>query len=210
MPGRDHKKELGALYAARRGRFDEVDVPRLRYLAIDGRGDPSTALGPAMGAIFSIAYPLKFAIKARDPTLEYVVMPPEALYPGPASMYKGDRAKWRWTILVMQPVMPTAKELASAIAAAEKKGVPGARDVTLRTLAEKHAVQTLHVGPYDKVNETILAMHAFLDARGFAPGGPHHEIYLSDPHRVAPEKIKTILRQPVVAKEVAASPHARR
>lgn len=200
MPGVDHKKELRELYSARRGRIVEVVVPRLRYLALDGRGDPSKAMGQAIGALYSIAYPLKFLIKARDPALEYVVMPPEALYPGPASMYRGERAKWRWTVLTMQPVMPTPRELATAKANAIKKGAPGAANVELRSIIEKHAIQTLHVGPYGRVGETIEAMRAYMAIHALTQGGPHHEIYLSDPLRIAPEKIRTILRQPVTAR----------
>lgn len=197
MTGKDHKKELKALYTAKSGRIDEVDAPRLLYLAIDGVGDPSIAMGAAMGALFSIAYPLKFAIQARDPRLAYVVMPPEGLFPGPKAMYQGDRTKWRWTLLVLQPVKPTAAEFAAAVARAKEKGVAEAARVELRSIEEGHCVQTLHLGPYANEHETIEKLHAYMGAHHLRFAGPHHEVYLSDPLRAAPAKLKTILRQPV-------------
>ncbi len=199
MPGRDFKKELRALYSAKAGRIAEFEAPPLTYLALDGVGHPQTAFGAAIGAVYAIAYPLKFAIKARDPTLDYVVMPPEALYPGPPETYARPSEDWTWTILVLQPVEPTARELADAVARATAKGVPGAERVALRRLHEGSCVQTLHLGPYEAVHSTITALHGHMDARGLRHHGPHHEIYLSDPRRAEPAKIKTILRQPVVA-----------
>lgn len=199
MPGKDYKKELKALYSAKAGRIDEVDAPRLRYLAIDGVGDPSTALGPAMGALYSIAYPLKFAIQARDPRLAYVVMPPEALFPGPQAMYEGDRAKWKWTLLILQPVKPTAAEFAAAVERAKQKGVAEASRVELRDIEEGHCVQTLHLGAYAEEHLTIQKLHAYMGAHDLRHSGAHHEVYLTDPQRVAPAKLKTIIRQPVVA-----------
>lgn len=199
MAGKDHKKELRPLYTGKAGRIDEIDVPKLSYLAVDGVGDPSTALGPAMGALYSVAFPLKFAIRARDPKLDYVVMPPEALYHGKREVYEGPREKWTWTVLVMQPVKPTAAELRGAIAKAVEKNVPGADKVRLVTLEEGHCVQTLHLGPYDKEGATVDRLHAYMAEHGYGFAAPHHEVYLSDPFRVAPEKIKTLIRQPVTA-----------
>lgn len=206
MPGKDFKKELKALYSGKRGRIDEVDVPRLTYLALDGRGDPSTAFGPALGALYAVGFPLKFAIKARDPSLDYVIMPPEALYTAKdPRVYGGPREKWPWTALLLQPVKPRRAELDAAKARAVAKGAPGADRVRLETIEEGSCVQTLHVGPYEREHEAIAAMHTYMEAHGYTARAPHHEIYMSDPHRVAPEKIKTILRQPVapVAKKAA-------
>lgn len=201
MPAKDLKKDHKALYTGKAGRIDEVDVPRFTYVALDGVGDPAIAIGEAMGAVFSIAYPLKFMIKTRDPKLDYVVMPPEALYPGPRKMYEGARKKWTWTILVHQPVKPTAALWRAAKERAIAKGAPpGAANVELRTIREGRAVQTLHVGPYSREHETIEKLHAYMEEHGYVHAGPHHEIYLSDPRRVAPSKIKTLLRQPVRAK----------
>lgn len=201
IAGKDFKREWKELYAGKAGRIDEVDVPKLQYLAIEGKGDPTTAIGPAIGAVCSVGYPLKFAIKARDPKLDYVVMPPEALYHGKREVYLGPREEWTWTVLMLQPVKPTAAEMKAALARAAEKEVPGAKDVRLVTLTEGRCVQTLHLGPYANEHDTIERMHAYMAERGYGFAAPHHEIYLSDPMRVAPEKLKTLLRQPVTAPE---------
>lgn len=204
MPGKDFKREHKALYTAKAGRIDEVDVPALDYLMLDGRGDPAREFGSAMHALYSVAYPLKFMIRARDAKLDYVVMPPEALYPGKPSVYQGPREKWPWTLLVLQPARPAAAELRDAKERALEKGAPPvAKKLRLERMPAHRAVQTLHVGPYEKSTGTIEAMHAYMEEHGFRFGGAHHEVYLSDPQRVAPEKIKTIMRQPVVAKRIA-------
>lgn len=208
MPAKDYKKELRALYTGKVGRIDVVDVPPLAYLALEGKGDPATSFGPAMHALFSMAYPLKYTMRARDASLDYVVMPPEALYPAHADVYRGPREDWPWTLLVMQPVKPRASELESVRDKAREKGAPAlVEDVELRTLKEGRCVQTLHVGPYDKEEPAILALSERAEALGSRVMGPHHEIYLSDPGRVGIEKAKTLLRMPLakIARRVAAS-----
>lgn len=199
------KKELKNLYSGRAGRIDEVDAPRLDYLMIDGTGDPNEAFGAAFEALYSVAYPLKFAIKARDARLDYVVMPPEATYHGTSAeaFAATPRSKWRWTVMLLQPVKPTAAELRAAKQKATEKSAR-AQDVRLASLHEGACLQTLHVGPYATEGATMARMQEHADAHGLRWNGAHHEIYLSDPRKGDPAKTKTLLRMPVAGKRVAA------
>lgn len=198
VPGKDFKKELKALYSAPKDKIVEVDAPKLDYLMINGKGAPRDTFAPAIGALYSVGYPLKFMIKARDPKKDYVVMPPETLYFMDAADPMTPMSEWRWVMAMLQPVKPSRAELEKAKGDAKAKHpeLP-IDDVRLDTLAEGHCVEALHVGPYDKEGPLIERMHAYMEEHGFEPTGAHHEIYLSDPNRVAPKNLKTIIRQPV-------------
>lgn len=198
MSGKDFKKALKPLYAARKNVVVEVEAPPLDYLMLDVKGDPTKRIGDAIGALYAIAYPLKFMVKARAPASDYVVMPPEGLFHATDGKLPKRRDAWRWTVLVLQPVKVTAAELARAKAAAKARGAgPLADKVRLGTLREGRCVETLHVGPYAAEGKTIARMDEYIREHGLKHAGPHHEVYLSDPHRVAPGKLRTILRAPV-------------
>jgi len=172
-----------------------VDVGPAQYLVIDGSGAPGGDTFQAMmGAIFGVAYTLKMTVKADG--RDYKVCPPEGLWPNADADVP--KEQWTWTLLVRTPDFITADDLAAAKQKLLDKGKgPEVEDVELRTLNEGSCVQVLHVGPYNTEPETIAAMHAFAAEQGLTPAGLHHEIYLSDPRRAAPEKLKTLLRQPV-------------
>lgn len=194
----DFKKELAA-YSARRGVFDVIDVPPLRYLMIDGHGDPNTkAYGDAISTIFPVAYKLKFLSK-RELDRDYVVMPLEALWwSGDMSSFTTDRDKsqWDWTALNMVPDWITDELFDRAVAAASE--APAIERIRLGTLDEGRCVQTLHLGPFDDEGPVLAEMHdAFIPTHGLRMTGKHHEIYLSDIRRTDPAKLRTILRQPV-------------
>lgn len=198
----DHKKILDA-YQAKRGQFRIVDVPELRYLAVDGHGDPNTsaAFADAVEALYPVAYTLKFASK-RELGRDYVVMPLEGLWWADdmdAFTAARDKSRWDWTLLIMVPDWTDQQMFDAAVAQVRTKGGPARLgDVRLETLAEGRCVQTLHVGSFDDEAETLARMHdEFIPANGLRRTGRHHEIYLSDFRRVAPEKQRTILRQPV-------------
>jgi hypothetical protein len=187
----DFRREL-ACYSARPGRFSVVDVPDLRYLMIDGSGDPNGgAFRDAAGALYPVAYRLKFASKrlGRD----YVVMPLEGLWWADdmdSFTVSLDKSRWYWTLMIMVP--DWIDEPMFAAASEQRTGV------RLGSLSEGRCVQTLHLGPFDDEAETLARMHdEFLPANGLHRTGRHHEIYLSDPRRTAPAKLRTILRQPV-------------
>ncbi|MFD6445508.1 GyrI-like domain-containing protein [Promicromonospora sp. NPDC060204] len=198
----DLKKTLDA-YRAKRDQFRIVDVPDLHYLMIDGHGDPnsSPAFTEAVEALYPVAYTLKFASK-RELGRDYVVMPLEGQWWAEdmaAFTTARDKSRWDWTLLIMVPDWTTQEAFAAAVEQVRAKGGPARLgDVRLETLSEGRCVQTLHVGPFDAEAGRLARMHdEFIPAHGLRRAGRHHEIYLSDFRRVAPEKQRTILRQPV-------------
>ncbi|HEX5534566.1 MAG TPA: GyrI-like domain-containing protein [Actinomycetales bacterium] len=218
-PGKiDFKRELDA-YRARQGSFRIVDVPDLQYLMIDGHGDPNTssAFTDAVEALYPLAYALKFASK-RDLGRDYVVMPLEGLWWASdmdAFTTSRDKSQWDWTMMIMVPdwvdqeMFTAAREQVASKRGAPNKGTQnemrsgGPRrlaDVRLERLSEGRCVQTLYVGSYDNEADVLARMHhEFIPASGLRMVGKHHEIYLSDSRRVAPERLRTILRQPVAS-----------
>jgi hypothetical protein len=197
----DVKKEHSALYAPSASRFSDVVVPPLQYLAVDGEGDPNTApeYAAAIEALFSTSYTVKFASKARG--RDFVVGPLEALWTADDNsvFVSRDKSSWRWTALINQPEWITADDVAAALATvAAKKPNPALSLTRLITLDEGRSIQILHVGPYDDEGPTLARLHnEHLPQNGLTFNGLHHEIYLSDARRTAPQKLKTVLRQPV-------------
>lgn len=190
----DFKAADKAFYTGRLGRIDQISVPDMAFLMIDGQGDPDTtpAYGAAVEALYGLSYGVKFLAKARLGR-DHVVGPLEGLWwaEDMADFTSGRREGWRWCMMIRQPDWMTA-ELVEEVRVA--KGI--AAPVRLERLAEGLCLQTLHIGPYAAEGPTIAALHAAIAARGMAPTGHHHEIYLGDPRKVAPEKLRTILRQP--------------
>lgn len=200
----DYKKSLDA-YQAKRHQFRIVDVPDTRYLMIDGHGDPNTspAYAEALRALYPVAYKLKFASK-RDLGRDYVVMPPEGLWWAEdmdSFTASRDKSRWDWSMMIMVPEWTDQQMFDTAIEQAGARDRPDRLgDVRLETLSEGRCVQTLHVGSFDDEAEVLARMHhEFIPDKGLCMVGKHHEIYLSDPRKVAPEKLRTILRQPVTA-----------
>lgn len=189
------------LYGAPKGRFEIVDVPPLQYVRLDGAGDPNTAEAYQAGVarLFSVSYAMKFAAKAEF-ARDYVVGPLEALWwaDDMSTFITRKKSDWRWTIMVLQPDFVTAALFDMAVEKAKKKLGAAPPSLRFERYHEGLSVQTLHVGSYDDEAPTLARLHQeFLPANGLKETGHHHEIYLSDPRKVAPEKLKTILRQPV-------------
>ncbi|RWZ64567.1 hypothetical protein ELQ92_07380 [Labedella populi] len=198
----DRKKTLDD-YRARRGEFRVVEVPARRYLMVDGQGDPNTSplYADAIAALFPVAYALKAAVR-REAGDDFVVMPLEALWWSDdmsAFTTRRDKTRWRWTAMILMPDAVTASLFSEAIEdVAARKKPSRIRDVRLDVLEERACVQTLHIGSYDEEAGVLAALHErFLPEHGLRPAGKHHEIYLNDARRVVPEKLRTILRQPV-------------
>ena len=194
----DLKRELAA-YSARRGVFDVVDLPPLRYLMIDGHGDPNEqAYADAVSTLFPVAYKLKFMSK-KELDRDYVVMPLEALWwSDDMTTFTSDRDKsrWDWTAMILVPDWTPADHVERALAAAS--GAPALDRLRLETLREGRCVQTLHLGPFDEEGPVLARLHdEVIPSRGLRMTGRHHEIYLSDIRRTDPAKLRTILRQPV-------------
>ncbi len=198
----DFKKTLDA-YRAQRGRFRMVDVPDMQYLMTDGHGDPNTspAFAEAVESLYPVAYALKFASKqglGRD----YVVPPLEGLWWAEdmdSFTAARDKSRWDWTLMLMVPDWIDRATFTTAVEQTRRKHRPARLDdVRLQTLSEGRCVQTLHVGSFDDEAGVLARLHhEFVPGHGLRLAGTHHEIYLSDFRKVAPDKRRTILRQPV-------------
>ncbi|HZD79365.1 MAG TPA: GyrI-like domain-containing protein [Actinomycetota bacterium] len=201
MPKVDLKRSMRRLYFPPAGQPVLVDVPELSFLRIDGRGDPEAApYTQAMEALFAVSFGLKFMIKRLDPEDDYTVMPLESLWwsRDQSTFEIEDRSTWRWTAMVVQPSNVTGSLVERAVAdAAAKRRSPAFRKIRLERFREGLAAQVMHVGPYSEELATIEKLHAFIAEHDYPVRGKHHEIYLSDPRRCAPDRIKTVIRQPV-------------
>jgi len=198
----DLKKQWKHLYQPRAGVIAAIEVPPLAYLMIDGQGDPNTApvFQEAVEALFALSYTLKFAIKKGPRAIDYGVMPLEGLWwaDDPKSFYLAEKSKWKWTAMIAQPEFVGQAEVDAAFAAAnKKKNLPALDRVRFETLDEGASVQVLYVGSFADEGPTIQRLHDFIDSSRKKLHGKHHEIYLNDKRRTAPEKLKTILRQPM-------------
>lgn len=196
----DFRRELRGLYASPR-KPTAVEVPELAFLMVDGHGDPNTSAQyrDAVSALFSVSYAARFALK-RAGVIDYGVMPLEGLWwvPDMATFSTEDKSEWDWTMMIMQPDEVTEAVLAEAKAnAAAKRSLQALERLRLERFAEGLAAQVLHVGPYSAEGPTITALHEFISEQGRELAGKHHEIYLGDPARSAPDTLKTIIRQPM-------------
>lgn len=197
----DLKKHYKALYNPPKGRFETVEVPPLQYVQIDGAGDPNTAEAYQTGVawLFSVSYAMKFGAKA-ELGRDYVVGPLEALWwaEDMSTFLTRKKSDWQWTIMILQPEFVTTELFGKAVEKSGQKLGAAPASLRLETYDEGLSVQTLHIGSYDDETPTLARLHQeFLPANGLKETGHHHEIYLSDPRKVAAEKLKTILRQPV-------------
>ena len=199
----DFKKELKHLYQPPKSEFVLLEVPAMQFLMIDGSGDPNTAPAyrAAIEALYSVAYKLKFMSK-KDLDRDYTVPPLEGLWWAAdmqAFAQKRDKSQWQWTMMIMVPEWISNDMVEQARAdACEKKELAALPAMRFEIYDEGLSVQIMHIGAYDDEGPTLERMHKeFLPAHNLTFGGKHHEIYLSDPRRVSPEKLKTVLRQPV-------------
>lgn len=203
----DLKKQYRALFTAKAAPA-LIDAPALPYLMVDGAGAPqSAAFENAIGALYAVAYAIKFARKKAERGPDYVVPPLEMLWwsEGEEEFDLIERPEAvRWTAMVMQPGFIEAGDAAAGVAAVKAKlaakkepGNAALDALRLETLAGGRAAQMLYVGPYSEMGPHIERLHRFLAAEGLSPVGRHHDVYLSDPRRTPQHKLKTILRQSV-------------
>ena len=205
MPPLDLVKQLKSLYSPSAKHPAIVEVPDLAFLMIDGRGDPNTseAYEAALQALYGVAYTLKFTLKKTDPERDFKVAPLEGLWwtdEGAPTMddLQRDRDAWNWTMMIAVSDAMTADEVTAATgAAARKRELAAAPLIRLERLEEGLAAQIMHIGPYAEEAPTIERLHEFVAAQGYELRGRHHEIYLGDPRRTAPERLKTVVRHPV-------------
>lgn len=196
----DLKRTHKTLFTAPHNRFVPVVVPRLSYLMVDGHGDPNTdpAYRRAVESLYATAYTVKFSCKATGE--DFVVPPLEGLWsaPDPASFTARRKDEWDWTMMIMMPdYVDEATFRAGSAKAREKLGALS-ESLRLEPLEEGLCLQALHIGSYDDEGPLLAALHGeVMPAGGYGFAGRHHEIYLSDPRKTAPERLRTILRQPV-------------
>jgi hypothetical protein len=198
----DMKRELKELYAPSAKEISVVDVPALNYLMVDGKGDPTVAQAykDAVEALFSLSYALKFKIK-KEKGMDYTVMPLEGLWwvPDMREFSTSNKGAWLWTMMIMQPKLVTAESVKQVTAEiGKKKELAALPRVRFETLTEGLAAQILYVGPFADEGPTIQKLHDHIHATGHQLHGKHHEVYLGDPRKTAPAKLRTVIRQPMV------------
>jgi hypothetical protein len=197
----DLRKVYKAIYSAK-PMPSLVSVPELAVFAVDGAGDPngSRRFQDCVGALYAASFTLKFELKKKR-GLDWAVLGLEGDWwcEDMAAFSMDRKADWKWTLCIVQPDFAAEAEAAAALeAACAKKGAsPALADVRFERQPAHEAAHILHVGAYDAEPPTIIRLHAFISESGLRRTGLHHEVYLSDARRVAPEKLRTILRQPV-------------
>ena len=197
----DLKKEYKNLYSAK-NEPAIVNVPAFNYLMVDGRGDPNTSetFQTAIELLYSTAYTIKFMSKAK-PGKDFVVPPLEGLWwaEDMNNFIIGKKDEWLWTLIILQPEFITKEMFLNAIEKVKtKKSTLPIEKIRFEKLHEGKSAQIMHTGPFADEGPTIQKLHAFIKENGFKPNKKHHEIYLSDFRKTAKEKLKTIIRQPVI------------
>ena len=199
----DLKKQYRELYLPSTKECSVVDVPELQFLMIDGAGDPNTSdeYREALEALYAMSYTLKFLSK-QTLGIDYVVMALEGLWwtEDMADFSEDDKSAWNWTSMIMQPSHLTKAHFEQAVEQVRAKKDPVALNrMRFQSFHEGLSVQIMHLGPYAEEAPTIARLHQFASDSGYRLQDKHHEIYLSDPRRAAPEKMRTVIRQPVKA-----------
>jgi hypothetical protein len=196
----DYKKELKHLYGSSSKKVVIVEVPSMNYFMVDGEGGPAAeSYQQAIEALYGLSFRVKLDVK-KGVGPDYTVMPLEGLWwAKDITAFSADRKdEWQWKMMIMQPDHVTAKHVNAATKQLREKKNPLALDkIRFESYHEGPSVQILHIGPYDDEGPTIAQMHKFIDENGYQLHMKHHEIYLSDPRRSKPEKLKTVLRQPI-------------
>ena len=197
----DFKKILKPLYKP--GNQPEmVEVPNLNYLMIDGKGNPNTSpsYSEAVGALYKFAYAVRFYVR-DEKGVDFGVMPLEGLWwVEDMTLFSQDaKDDWLWTMMILQPEPVTAEviEVVRPLVIAKHK-LPQLEDIRFETYSEGLCAQVMHHGPYAEEKPTIDRLHAFIREQSYQPHLKHHEIYLNDPRKATPDKLLTIIRQPVM------------
>ena len=196
----DYKKQEKHLYAPSKKDLEIVEVPKMNFLMIDGSVDPNTSqeFQDALQTLYPVSYNLKFRSK-REMGIDYGVLPLEGLWwaEDMDDFITGNKEGWSWTLMIRQPDHIPTETVEEAIAEVKvKKDPPSLGKLRHDSYDEGLSLQIMHLGPFDAEGPTIARMHEFIEAEGYQRNGKHHEIYLSDFTRTAPEKVRTVLRQP--------------
>ncbi|CAN5398651.1 GyrI-like domain-containing protein [soil metagenome] len=197
----DFKKVLKPLYSPPTGEFAVIEVPTMQFVKLDGEGDPndSPSYKSAVEWLYSVSYAMKFAAKGKLGK-DYVVPPLEGLWwaVDPKSFVRRDKDQWHWTMMIMAPDIIDREIFSGAVAKASKKLGQPPEGLRIEAYAEGLSLQTLYIGSYDDEGPVLARLHdEVMPDKGMNFNGPHHEIYLGDPRKTEPSKLRTILRQPV-------------
>jgi len=197
----DLRKELKHLYAPSAKEVLAVNVPKMNFLMIYGMGDPNTSqeYKDAVEALFSLSYAIKFMIK-KEKSIDYAVMPLEGLWwvDDMTRFSVENKNEWKWTSMIMQPEYVTKEIVNEALdETRKKKNLPALSKIRFEAFSEGPSAQIMHIGPFSAEGPTIEKIRNFIKKQGYKLSGKHHEIYLSDPRKSAPEKMKNVLRQPM-------------
>jgi hypothetical protein len=202
----DFKKVYKALFSPSAKEPEIVDVPAFKYIMIDGEGNPNTSrdFQEKVQVLYGLSFTIKFMLKQdKDDPFDYAVPPMSGLWHAddPEAFVDKRKDEWQWTLMILQPdrvtgeVFDRAKEKLI-----QKKNPPFIEEAYLKIYEEGLSAQIMHFGSYDKEGPTIAKLHAFFTDKGYTFNGLHHEIYLGDPRKSKPEKLKTIIRQPIKKK----------
>ena len=198
----DYKKELKHLYRPSVKTVETVDVPKMNFFMVDGDGGPHhPTFQNAIEVLFPLSYTLKFMIKKSEIGIDYGVLPLEGLWwaDDMSSFIKDKKDDWKWTLMIMQPEIITNEMVIETVKQVKVKKNPISLPlVRFESFAEGKAAQIMHIGPFSEEGPTVEKVHTFIDDSGCKRTGKHHEIYLSDIRRAAPEKLRTIIRQPML------------
>ena len=197
----DFRKELKHLYSPSAKEAVIVEVPKMDFLMVDGQGDPNTTqeYKDAIEALYAVSYTLRFMTK-KGKEVDYVVMPLEGLWwtEDMTRFMMESKDAWKWTSMIMQPHYVTEELVQRALEQVrKKKDLPALSMMRFEGVHEGLSAQIMHIGPYTAEGPTIERLHNFIREKGYELRGKHHEIYLSDPRRSKPERLKTVIRQPI-------------
>jgi hypothetical protein len=203
----DLRKQLKYLYAPSAKKVEVVDVPRFNFIMADGSIEPSHGPGDSplfkenMEALYNAAYTLKFMLKLRkENPVDFPVMALEGLWWAEDGRFDINvKDNWSYRVMILQPDLITLDIFAEALAQMRKKkgDLPGYSRLHLESFTEGKCVQVMHIGPYAEEPATVARMEAFASENGFEMAGRHHKIYLGNPLRADPAKLRTILRHSV-------------
>lgn len=202
MPKIDLKKENKEIYYPSPEYVSVVEVPQMKFLMIDGEGDPNTSqkYQDAMESLFPVSYRAKF-ISKKEISQDYVVMPLEGLWwaDNMEEFSLDDKESWKWTAMIRQPNFINADIIKKAVKEIKAKKNPSAlAKIRFGSLEEGLSAQIMHIGPYGEAEiPTVEKLHEFIKNNRYSKINKHHEIYLSDVRRKKPERLKTVIRQPI-------------
>jgi len=201
MPKLDLKKKEKLFYYPSTSEVSVVDMPEMKFLMIDGQGDPNNSqeYQHAMETLFPVSYKTKFTSK-KEKSQDYVVMPLEGLWwvDNMEEFSIADKSSWKWTVMIRQPDFINETLINKVIEELEKKkDLPSLSKLRFETFKEGKTVQIMHIGPYGEAEApAVNKLHEYIESEGYQLRGKHHEIYISDMRRTKPEKLRTVIRQP--------------